>query len=189
MIIQQPGGGGVPCYTCQGTQACVDVRAGFSSCKVEADSTGRSCTASGRCGVGTPFKGVGVLARTAPRPNRESIALEDRINRYFHAQVIPTLVKEWPLLRGRGTIVVKHNYRRRGAEGWFPGSLAVYGEMLPDDDLSDDLLKEALHFMRRAVKGTSFPSERWDGDESAFVLYWGWPVPFPSRSRWKVSAQ
>jgi hypothetical protein len=139
--------------------------------------------------VGTPFKGVAILARSAPRATPESIAVEDRINRYFHAQVIPALLKDWPSLRGRGTIVVKHNYRRRGNEGWVPGTLAPYGKMLPGDDLSDDLLKQALRLLRRAVKGTSFPTERWDGDESAFALYWGWPVPFPSRSRWKVSAQ
>jgi hypothetical protein len=119
------------------------------------------------------------MARSGPPETDESRAVAERINHYFQGDVIPRVQGNWASLQGRGVIVMKHRYRREGSSDWKPADVEVVGELLPEDDLPGELLRSAVDFMREGVMGTSFPPDGWDGEEDSFVLYWGWPVPFP----------
>jgi hypothetical protein len=180
MMIDTGKGGGGPCWACSGARECKEATSGWATCKVEADSSGVSCTASGRCGTGSPFQGVVVLARTGPPETDESKAVGERINRYFRSDVIPRVHERWGSLQGRGVIVMRHRYRRQGSRHWVPLDVELFGDLLPEDELPGDLLDSAVSYMREGVDGTSFPVDEWDGDEEEFVLFWGWPVPFPA---------
>lgn len=174
MMIQistGPGGGGGVCWSCKGARACEESRSGSANCKVEADSSGTSCTSWGRCGVGHPFSGDIVLY-AAPDRDAESDAVEDRINRYFHEDVIPRLQERWRTLSGEGAIVIRHHYSRKDYGNWVPDALEVFRTSLPEEQT-----QYALEHMRDAVYGTSFPPDEWDGEEREFVLFWEWPVP------------
>jgi len=74
---------------------------------------------------------------------------------------------------------MKHRYRREGSY-WIPVEVELFGDLLQEDDLPDEVLDSAVSYMREAVEGTSFPVDEWDGEEDEFVLFWGWPVPFPA---------
>jgi len=105
----------------------------------------------------------------------ETVALQNRINRYFHAQVIPKLRECWRGIQGEGIITMAHSYKKDGKGGWVPGELTVSKSMLLKQQDH-----EALVCMREAVKDTSMPVGKIEQEETEFVLHWTWPVPLPS---------
>jgi hypothetical protein len=169
--------GGPLCWECVGARECKAVDAGWTNCSVQAGPNGANCSADGKCGSGSVFPGVVVVAR--PRETEESRAVVDRINQYFRSDVIPRIEKGWASLQGKGVVTMRHRYRRTGSSNWLPAGVRLFGELLPEDDLPADLLHSAVRYMRRGVRGTSFAPDKWDGEEDEFVLFWGWPVPFP----------
>lgn len=173
-IDTDPGGGSPGCWKCDGAHACKAVAAGSANCSVVADPSGISCTTHGKCGVGNPFTDV-VAFETGLPEDRESVALEQRINRYFHNDVLPKVRKCWQTVQGKGTVIIEHRYKRQGSGKWVPKQLEVFRSSLPENQR-----RTALMCMREAVQGTSFPPDEWDGTEKEFVLFWVWTVPFPN---------
>jgi hypothetical protein len=104
---------------------------------------------------------------------RDVIASQNRINRYFHQNVVPKLKTCWSRLQGEGTIDLEFVYRRAGAE-WAWEGLSVTGSTLRDDQTS-----LAQQCMRDAASATSFRVEGDDGEAPEFVVDWRWPVPWP----------
>jgi len=170
-ITTEPGGGEGVCKSCKGARECEDTRSGSAHCEVVEDSSGISCTSWGGCGVGHPFSG-GIVLYSAPPRDAESEVVEERINRYFHEDVIPRLKESWRTLRGEGAIVVRHQYSRKDYGDWVPDKLEVFRT-----SLSEDQTEYALEYIREAVYGTSFSPDKWDREETEFVLFWEWPVP------------
>ena len=123
-------------------------------------------------------------AQTAGQTDR-TVATQERINRYFHRDVIPKLRDCWKGVQGEGEIEIKLTYARAGG-GWRSERVERSGSTLPS---GQDAV--ALRCMQEAVRGTSFPVEGGDsGGDSAggasgadkFVVHWSWPVPLPASS-------
>jgi hypothetical protein len=118
-----------------------------------------------------------------PRPDSEAvqrIALEktvttqQRLNRYFHGDVVPRLKDCWSRVQGKGTIALKYTYTK-GSGKWMLDKLEVSESTLPR---GQDAV--ALRCMQDAVRGTSYPVDQAEGNQNNFVLNWTWPVPFPA---------
>jgi len=112
-----------------------------------------------------------------------TITTQQRLNRYFHNDVIPKLRDCWSRLRGVGTIQIDHNYARTDNGRWVVKDLTVG---------SSTLLRGqeplALRCMQRAVGRSSFPVTSDDGDSKEYVVKWTWPVPFPSNEEEQTRA-
>ena len=122
---------------------------------------------------------------TCPQPSRysavltavgfeEAVAAQDRINRYMHRDVVPSMKECWARLAGRGTVSVRLRYQRAG-DRWLPGPSAVRRATL---DAGEGEL--ALQCLQAAVADTSFPVEAADRESSKYVVDWSFPVPWPA---------
>ena len=104
------------------------------------------------------------------------VTTQQRINRYFHGDVMPRLQKCWSTVRGQGTIAFEYTYIE--AKGrWLFSRLQTQESTLANGQ--DSL---ALKCMLNAVGGTSFPTDVSEGSGNTFVLNWKWPVPLPANA-------
>jgi hypothetical protein len=101
------------------------------------------------------------------------IATQNRINRYFHREVVPKLKACWEGLEGKGTVDADFKYRRVGAR-WVLASSGVRSSTLAD---AQEQL--ALRCLQEAVRDTSFAVERSDAEAKEFQVNWSFPVPWP----------
>ena len=81
-----------------------------------------------------------------------TITTQQRLNRYFHNDVIPKLRNCWSHLRGVGTVQIDHNYARTDNGRWVVKDLTVGSSTLPRGQ--EPL---ALRCMQEAVGSSSFP--------------------------------
>ncbi len=130
-------------------------------------------------------------AGRVPRPDskavqqiarEKTITTQQRLNRYFHGDVVPKLKNCWSRVQGRGTIALKYTYTK-GSGKWMFDKLEVSQSTLPS---GQDAV--ALRCMLDAVRSTSFPVEQGEGAQNNFVLNWSWPVPFPANANELTSA-
>jgi hypothetical protein len=103
-----------------------------------------------------------------------TVATQQRINRYFHGDVVPKLKDCWDRINGPGTIMFEYNYGRAGSR-WTFQKVSVKNSSLPAGQNS-----VALKCMQDAVRSTSFAGEGAELKEKTFVLNWTWSVPFPA---------
>jgi hypothetical protein len=104
------------------------------------------------------------------------VTTQQRINRYFHSDVIPKLSPCWSSLRGNGTIGMKYTFTK-SAGRWIFKEVETEQSTLPS---GQDAI--ALKCMRVAVGSTSFPVDREESTQTNFVVRWNWPVPLPTNS-------
>jgi len=112
----------------------------------------------------------------------KTITTQQRLNRYFHGDVVPKLRDCWSRVQGEGTIAVKYTYTK-GSGRWMFDRLEVSQSTLPR---GQDAV--ALKCMQDAVRGTSYPVEQGEGNQNSFVLNWNWPVPFPANATEQTNA-
>ena len=111
---------------------------------------------------------------------KESVAEQKRINRYFHAVVVPKLKPCWDQLQGKGTIEMKFRYEDNAKGEWAFKTLEGGKSNLPKGQ--DEA---ALACMQKAVTATSFPREKSDTGAS-YSINWDWPVPLPQDAAQRV---
>ena len=104
----------------------------------------------------------------------EAVAAQDRINRYMHRDVVPSMKDCWARLAGPGSVSVRLQYERAG-DRWVPGPSAVRSARLAPGE--GEL---ALRCLQAAVADTSFPVEDVDRESSKYVVNWSFPVPWPA---------
>jgi len=114
---------------------------------------------------------------------QKTITTQQRLNRYFHGDVVPKLKNCWGRVQGRGTIALKYSYVKGGSGKWMFDKLEVNQSTLPRGQ--DEF---ALRCMQDAVRGTSFPVDQTEANQNTFVLSWSWPVPFPANANELTSA-
>jgi len=103
----------------------------------------------------------------------ETADVQDRLNRYFSADVTPKLQTCWGGLTGEGRVEVTLHYARSGAR-WTWDKAEISRSSLPREQDST-----ALQCMESAVRGTSFVAADEAADETGYFVHWGWPVPLP----------
>lgn len=135
----------------------------------------QSTHADTESGQGTP-----VVARDDPHRGlqatscEESIATQNRINRYFHRAVVPGMASCWSRIGGAGTVAVRFEYRRAD-ERWTSGDSRIRSSTLPRGQ--DEL---ALRCLQDAVRDTSFAVDPSDEEAQEFNVNWSFPVPWPN---------
>ncbi len=110
-----------------------------------------------------------------------ALGTQQRLNRYFHSDVIPKLGDCWQRVQGEGMVETKITFiKARG--NWIWQSVDVSSSTLPRGQAA-----VASQCMQEAVRGTSFPVEEGDrvgnikgGDK--YVVNWNWPVPLPANA-------
>ena len=112
-----------------------------------------------------------------------TISTQQRINRYFHSDVVPKLKSCWSGVQGEGMISIQYIYTKDASGRWAWEGLEVDTSTLPK---GQDAI--ALECMEQSVRGTSFPVEGGDGTGDKFVVIWSWPVPFPANADEQTSA-
>jgi hypothetical protein len=112
-----------------------------------------------------------------------TITTQQRLNRYFHNDVMPKLRNCWRRIQGRGKIEIQHTYARDASGKWVAGKLAVSGSTLERGQQAI-----ALRCMQGSVRGSSFPAEAGESSERTYVVNWTWPVPFPTNAAQLTSA-
>jgi hypothetical protein len=110
------------------------------------------------------------------------IGTQQRINRYFHGNVVSKLKNCWGNVQGKGTIAMKYTYTKTGGR-WVFSRLETDRSTLPRGQ--DTVAKGC---MSGAVRGTSFPVDAAESTEKTFVISWNWPVPFPTNAAQLTSA-
>lgn len=103
----------------------------------------------------------------------KAIATQNRINRYFHRQVLPTLGACWTGVSGKGTVQVTFGFTR-DHDAWVPAASVVRSTTLAAADA-----ERALGCLRASMRGTSFAVEAGDKDAAAYNVHWSFPVPMP----------
>jgi len=119
---------------------------------------------------------------TQPSAFARTIATQKRLNRYFHAAVVPKLRACWNRVQGAGTVAIEFTYARAGS-GWVPERLGVHRSTLPRGQEA-----VALQCMQDSVRATSFPVEQGEAAQSKFVVTWSFPVPWPADASARASA-
>jgi hypothetical protein len=108
---------------------------------------------------------------------QKTITTQQRINRYFHNDVIPKLRNCWNRVEGAGTIQINHRYARNDNGKWIAQELTIGNSTLPRGQEA-----VALRCMQEAVRGSSFPSVSDDETSKEYMVKWTWPVPFPANA-------
>lgn len=114
---------------------------------------------------------------------QRTITTQQRLNRYFHGDIVPKLKNCWSRVQGQGTIQIDHNYAKNASGKWVVKELTVGKSTLPRGQEA-----VALRCMQEAVRGSSFPVATDDGDSNEYVLRWTWPVPFPANAEEQTRA-
>ncbi|HSB29534.1 MAG TPA: hypothetical protein VLE19_16830 [Pyrinomonadaceae bacterium] len=131
----------------------------------------------------------GQRARTTPSvPTTQSLTIErqvstqQRINRYFHGDVVSRLKSCWSNVQSKGRIAFKYIYTKVDSQ-WMFSRVETEQSTLPGRQA-----KVALRCMSEAVRGTSFPSDGAESQQNTYVVTWTWPVPFPTNAAQLTSA-
>jgi hypothetical protein len=112
--------------------------------------------------------------KTARAASCEStIAMQNRINRHIHREIVPKLKTCWDGLEGKGTVDAKFEYRRHGTR-WVLANSSVRSSTLAE---SQEQL--ALRCLQQAVRDNSFAVVAADAETDEFHLNWSFPVPWP----------
>ncbi len=119
---------------------------------------------------------------TQPFTIERQVDTQQRINRYFHGDVVSKLKNCWGNVQGKGTIAMKYTYTKTGGR-WVFSRLESDRSTLPRGQ--DTVAKGC---MLGAVRGTSFPVDSEESTEKTFVVSWNWPVPFPTNAAQLTSA-
>lgn len=106
----------------------------------------------------------------------KAVTTQQRLNRYFHADVMPKLKNCWNSVQGKGSIELEHNYKKGPDGRWATTGVALIKSALPRGQEAI-----ALRCMQVATRGTSFPAEGSDA-ATTYTIKWSWPVPFPSNA-------
>jgi hypothetical protein len=101
-----------------------------------------------------------------------AMAAQNRINRYFHGDVVPKMTGCWSRISGAGTLHARVEYQRSGGV-WMPVFAVARGSTLPR---GQDAV--ALGCLQDAVLDTSFAVEEADGDVQQMSVNWSFPVPW-----------
>jgi hypothetical protein len=112
---------------------------------------------------------------------KESVAMQKRINRYFHTVVVPKLKTCWDRVQGDGTIEIKYLYAVEAKGTWSFKTIQA-----SKSDLPKDQEKAAVACMQQAVTATSFPKEKSEKGTS-YLISWVWPVPMPPDAEQQVA--
>ena len=116
---------------------------------------------------------------TGQRPQitlQRTVSTQQRINRFFHGDVMPKLKNCWSNVRGKGRISLKYTYTKTRGR-WFLSRLETQRSSLPT---GQDAVAQKC--MLEAVRGSSFAVEADESTQNTFVLNWTWPVPFPANA-------
>jgi hypothetical protein len=116
---------------------------------------------------------------TGQRPQitlQKTVSTQQRINRFFHGDVMPKLKNCWSNVKGKGRISLKYTYTKTRGR-WFLSRLETKQSTLPT---GQDAV--AQRCMLEAVRGSSFAVEADESMQNTFVLNWTWPVPFPANA-------
>lgn len=113
---------------------------------------------------------------TEPITIEAVVTTQQRINHYFHNDVISKLPKCWSTVRGKGTIAFEYTYTKANGR-WLFNRLQLGDSTLPKGQ--DSLAQKCMLI---AVGGTSFAIEESENSEDTYVLNWKWPVPFPTNA-------
>src|SRR5687767_4638902 len=97
------------------------------------------------------------------------IGTQQRINRYFHGNVVSKLKNCWGNVQGKGTIAMKYTYTKMGGR-WVSRRPETDRSTLPRGQ--DTVAKGR---MSGAVRGTSFPVDAAESTEKTLVISWNWP--------------
>jgi len=122
------------------------------------------------------------ITQTRPTPTVQSVTIErvvntqQRINRFFHGDVMPKLKNCWSNVKGKGRISLKYTYTKNGGR-WFLTRLATQRSTLP---AGQDAVAQKC--MLEAGRGSSFAVEADESTQKTFVLNWTWPIPFPANA-------
>jgi hypothetical protein len=103
----------------------------------------------------------------------KTLDTQDRVNRYFHDAVAPSLTSCWAALKGKGSVLVQVQYLRADSS-WRAGESTIQSSRM-----SKPVVAKALECLKRAVRDTSFPAVKDDGDAKEFFVNWGLPIPWP----------
>lgn len=109
-------------------------------------------------------------------PSPATVAAQEAVNRYFHAEVTPKLRACWERLQGEGTVEIAFTYAASGGGAWALESVEPIKTTLPEEQGA-----AALRCMQESARGTSFTLPPDDGAEAyeKLVLKWTWLVPLP----------
>lgn len=120
------------------------------------------------------------ITQTRPAPTVQSATIarvvntQQRINRFFHGDVMPKLKTCWSNVKGKGRISLKYTYTKKDGR-WFLSRLEPRrSTLLAGQDAV------AQKCMLEAVRGSSFAVEADESTLSTYVLNWTWPIPFPA---------
>lgn len=122
------------------------------------------------------------ITQTRPTPTVQTVTIErvvntqQRINRFFHGDVMPKLKNCWSNVKGKGRISLKYTYAKKGGR-WFLTGLETQRSTLP---AGQDAVAQKC--MLEAVRGSSFAVEADESTQKTFVLNWTWPIPFPANA-------
>ncbi len=115
------------------------------------------------------------VAERAELTPAQIVTAQQRINRYFHNDVVPKLKECWRGLQGKGMVQFDYSFTKTSAGRWVLEKVSAGDSSLPADQAA-----KALSCMQAAARGTSFASIREDADQRTFALHWDWPVPYPT---------
>ena len=101
------------------------------------------------------------------------LGAQNRVNRYFHSDVVPKLTGCWSTLKSRGGVTVHVTYRREANRWQAPNARAIRSTLAKGEDAV------ALNCLQSALRGTSFPTKDTDAEATQFQITWGLPVPWP----------
>ena len=121
-------------------------------------------------------------AATARITIEREVGTQQRINRYFHGDVVPKLKNCWSNVQGKGTIAVKYTFTRARGRWTFSRLAADQSTLSRGQD------SVAEKCMLDAARGTSFPVDEGESTQNTFVLNWTWPVPFPENDQQLTAA-
>ncbi|HEV8370578.1 MAG TPA: hypothetical protein VGQ39_21700 [Pyrinomonadaceae bacterium] len=116
---------------------------------------------------------------TGQRPQitlQRTVSTQQRINRFFHGDVMPKLKNCWSNVKGKGRISLKYTYTKKGGR-WFLSRLETKQSTLPT---GQDAVAQKC--MLEAVRGSSFAVEADESTQNTFELNWTWPIPFPANA-------
>ena len=121
-------------------------------------------------------------AATARITIEREVGTQQRINRYFHGEVVSKLKNCWSNVQGKGMITLKYTFTKTGAR-WTFSRLGADRSTLPrgQDSVAEKCMLDAVH-------GTSFQVDGGESTQNTFVLSWTWPVPFPANALQLTSA-
>src|SRR5713226_7752374 len=63
--------------------------------------------------------------RTGKQAFEKTLTTQQRLNRYFHGDVVPKLKDCWSRVQGKGTIVLKYTYMKAGSGRWVFDKLEI----------------------------------------------------------------